>query len=181
MYNCYIYYLYLSFNCTFIYHKSRHELFTKCYCYHSSYIFTHWKKSKAFYIWGLYIWRLQTEHHMTSWIKHMVLNRLLCLITHASSLTKFLSVSFRCLRMISRLFCSLYDILLLLASSQGFLLFYSLISGRTITNNLPRVPNLPLNLPQMPSFSAPSWMCDSTCVWGSWAPSLLTALDICLL
>ncbi|XP_052405896.1 calcium-dependent secretion activator 2-like [Carassius gibelio] len=65
------------------------------------------------------------------------------------------------------LFCSL---VLLSASSQGFLLFCSLISGRTITNNLPsvplpRVPNLPLNLPQMPSFSAPSWMgpqCDST-------------------
>uniref|UniRef100_A0A673NIN8 Calcium-dependent secretion activator 2-like n=1 Tax=Sinocyclocheilus rhinocerous TaxID=307959 RepID=A0A673NIN8_9TELE len=43
-------------------------------------------------------------------------------------------------------------------------------SVKTITNNLPsvplpRVPNLPLNLPQMPSFSAPSWMgplCDST-------------------
>ncbi|KAA0724326.1 Calcium-dependent secretion activator 2 [Triplophysa tibetana] len=42
--------------------------------------------------------------------------------------------------------------------------------AQTITNNLPsvplpRVPNLPLNLPQMPSFSAPSWMgplCDST-------------------
>uniref|UniRef100_A0A8C1VFL7 Ca++-dependent secretion activator 2 n=1 Tax=Cyprinus carpio TaxID=7962 RepID=A0A8C1VFL7_CYPCA len=37
-------------------------------------------------------------------------------------------------------------------------------SVKTITNNLPRVPNLPLNLPQMPSFSAPSWMgplCDS--------------------
>uniref|UniRef100_A0A671P4B9 Calcium-dependent secretion activator 2-like n=1 Tax=Sinocyclocheilus anshuiensis TaxID=1608454 RepID=A0A671P4B9_9TELE len=43
-------------------------------------------------------------------------------------------------------------------------------SVKAITNNLPsvplpRVPNLPLNLPQMPSFSAPSWMgplCDST-------------------
>ncbi|XP_042571454.1 calcium-dependent secretion activator 2-like isoform X5 [Cyprinus carpio] len=43
-------------------------------------------------------------------------------------------------------------------------------SVKTITNNLPsvplpRVPNLPLNLPQMPCFSAPSWMgplCDST-------------------
>ncbi|XP_030647961.1 calcium-dependent secretion activator 2 isoform X1 [Chanos chanos] len=43
-------------------------------------------------------------------------------------------------------------------------------SVKTITNNLPsvplpKVPNLPLNLPQMPSFSAPSWMgplCDNT-------------------
>ncbi|XP_039617065.1 calcium-dependent secretion activator 2 isoform X4 [Polypterus senegalus] len=41
---------------------------------------------------------------------------------------------------------------------------------KTITNNLPnvplpKVPSLPLNLPQMPSFSAPSWMaplCDNT-------------------
>lgn len=48
-----------------------------------------------------------------------------------------------------------------------------LLPNRTITNNLPsvplpKVPNLPLNLPQMPSFSAPAWMgplCDSTCVW----------------
>ncbi|XP_028815096.1 calcium-dependent secretion activator 2 isoform X6 [Denticeps clupeoides] len=36
-------------------------------------------------------------------------------------------------------------------------------SVKTITNNLPsmplpKVPNLPLNLPQIPSFSAPSWM-----------------------
>uniref|UniRef100_A0A8B9J8I7 Calcium dependent secretion activator 2 n=1 Tax=Astyanax mexicanus TaxID=7994 RepID=A0A8B9J8I7_ASTMX len=43
-------------------------------------------------------------------------------------------------------------------------------SVKTITNNLPsvplpKVPNLPLNLPQMPSFSTPSWMgplCDNT-------------------
>ncbi|XP_046891035.1 calcium-dependent secretion activator 2 isoform X1 [Hypomesus transpacificus] len=43
-------------------------------------------------------------------------------------------------------------------------------SVKTITNNLPsvplpKVPNLPLNLPPMPSFSAPAWMgplCDST-------------------
>lgn len=99
---------------------------------------------------------------------------------------------FGCLRMISQpLFILLFIwwTVLLFTSFQCFLLFYSLISGRTITNNLPsvplpRVPNLPLNLPQMPSFSAPSWMgplCDSTCVWASWAPSLLTVLDIRLL
>ncbi|KAM9496070.1 calcium-dependent secretion activator 2 isoform 3-T3 [Clarias gariepinus] len=43
-------------------------------------------------------------------------------------------------------------------------------SVKTITNNLPsvplpKVPNLPLNLPQMPSFSTPSWigpLCDNT-------------------
>ncbi|KAL4656755.1 calcium-dependent secretion activator 2 [Arapaima gigas] len=43
---------------------------------------------------------------------------------------------------------------------------------RTITDNLPsvplpKVPNLPLTLPQLPSFSPPSWMgplCDHTCV-----------------
>ncbi|KAM6973644.1 calcium-dependent secretion activator 2 [Aplochiton taeniatus] len=43
-------------------------------------------------------------------------------------------------------------------------------SVKTITNNLPsvplpKVPSLPLSLPQMPSFSAPTWMgplCDST-------------------
>ncbi|TSM52342.1 Calcium-dependent secretion activator 2 [Bagarius yarrelli] len=43
-------------------------------------------------------------------------------------------------------------------------------SVKTITNNLPsvplpKVPNLPLNLPQMPSFSTPSWIgpqCDNT-------------------
>ncbi|CAB1331585.1 unnamed protein product [Coregonus sp. 'balchen'] len=38
-------------------------------------------------------------------------------------------------------------------------------SVKTITNNLPSVPLPKVNLPQMPSFSAPSWMgplCDST-------------------
>lgn len=44
---------------------------------------------------------------------------------------------------------------------------------RTITNSLPnvalpKVPSLPLNLPQIPSFSTPTWMAslyDSTCVF----------------
>lgn len=45
--------------------------------------------------------------------------------------------------------------------------------GRSLTNNLasvplPKVPSLPLTLPQMPSFSAPAWMgplCENTYVW----------------
>ncbi len=55
--------------------------------------------------------------------------------------------------------------------------------GRSLTNNLasvplPKVPSLPLTLPQMPSFSAPAWMgplCENTYVWRGvklgWRPS----------
>lgn len=52
-------------------------------------------------------------------------------------------------------------------------LLHCLFLHRTITNSLPtvalpKVPSLPLNLPQIPSFSAPTWMAslyDSTCVF----------------
>ncbi|MBN3300898.1 CAPS2 protein, partial [Amia calva] len=51
----------------------------------------------------------------------------------------------------------------IIVSLSGLILLCCLFLFRTITNSLPnvplpKVPSLPLNLPQIPSFSAPSWM-----------------------
>jgi len=67
-----------------------------------------------------------------------------------------------------------------------FIVFlHCLFLHRSITNSLPnvalpKVPSLPLNLPQMPSFTTPTWMTsmyESTCVFFN---NLLTVCQLCM-
>lgn len=71
-------------------------------------------------------------------------------------------------------------------SSKFFMVFlHCLFLHRSISNSLPnvalpKVPSLPLNLPQMPSFTTPTWMTsmyDSTCVFFN---NLLTVCQLCM-
>lgn len=73
--------------------------------------------------------------------------------------------------------------------SSKYSIFYGiptlLFLHRSISNSLPnvalpKVPSLPLNLPQMPSFTTPTWMTsmyDSTCVFFN---NLLTVCQLCM-
>lgn len=83
-------------------------------------------------------------------------------------------------------FCLIRCCPLLSSKYLFFIVFlHCLFLHRSITNSLPnvalpKVPSLPLNLPQMPSFTTPTWMTsmyESTCVFFN---NLLTVCQLCM-